>query len=483
MTFNSLTFALFMLGVFTLFWGVFNRAKWQGLRNAFLLAVSYWFYGAWDWRFLTLIVFSSAVDYAVGLGLERTEAPAARKRLLVVSLVANLGLLAAFKYFNFFIDSALTMASWFGWDGERLRLDWILPVGISFYTFQTLSYTLDVYRDRMKATHDPIAFFTFVAFFPQLVAGPIERARHLLPQFDKVPAFDSKAVRSGMLLIMWGLFKKVVLADRLALFVNHGYADTAALDGPTAFMVWFFFPWQLYLDFSAYSDIAIGAARMLGFELTTNFRRPMLSVGLTEFWKRWHITLTRWFREYLFLPIRRSREVKGWAAVSVLIVFLATGLWHGASWNFVFWGLWCGLGLLLLEPFMQRILKGPSTWIRKGVVFVMSLVYMYSGLVWFRSPDWSTAMELFAAFGRGGADWSPEAWGLTWGEWRLAWITLLGVISYELYIEAKPERLHTFHEGPGLKRWAAAWLLLIGLILMGSYGVNIQDEAFIYFQF
>lgn len=483
MTFNSFTFAAFLLGVFLLFWVVFNRDGKQRARNLFILAVSYVFYGAWDWRFLSLIALSSLVDFAVGLAMESAQAKSRKHQLLVLSLIMNLGLLAAFKYFNFFIESAVALAGTFGWSGEGLRLDWILPVGISFYTFQTLSYTLDIYRGRIHATRDPIAFFAFVAFFPQLVAGPIERARHLLPQFDAVPAFDSKQVRSGLLLVLWGLFKKVVIADRLALFVNQGYAQAEDLNTWTAVLVWAFFPWQLYLDFSAYSEIAIGSARMLGFRLTNNFNRPMWPLGLGEFWKRWHITLTRWFREYLYMPIRRKSNRRWWPQFTLLAVFVATGLWHGASWNFVVWGLYCGLGLVLLEPLMVRHVLQAGWPGSKFAMRVYTVVFMNTGLIWFRAPNWDTAMEVFRAFGRGGSAWSPTDWGLTVNEWHLALGLFVFAQAVDMLLDWKPAIQGAFFEGHGLKRWAVSWLLLVGLILLGAYGVNIQDEAFIYFQF
>lgn len=484
MEFNSLTFAVFLLVVFAVHWFMLNRRGWTMARNLFLLAVSYVFYGAWDWRFLSLIAFSSAVDFWVGLRMDGLVTKSERKPWLVVSLVVNLGLLAAFKYFDFFLDSAQDLAALFGWDGERLRLNWILPVGISFYTFQTLSYSLDLYHGRMKATRDPVAFFAFVAFFPQLVAGPIERARNLLPHFERISAFDSKAVRSGLFLLLWGLFKKVVLADRLALFVNQGYAQPDQVDAHTFLILLVFFPWQLYLDFSAYSDIAIGAARMLGFPLTTNFRQPMFPLGFADFWRRWHITLTRWFRDYLYAPIRKKRAGKWWKGVSVMVVFFATGLWHGATWNFVVWGLVCGLSLVFLEPLLGKLLvrfKG-QMWVNT-VVICVTVLCMDSSLIWFRSPDISTAIELFGAMGKGWGAWSPLDWGLTQGEYRLAWMGLFLSIAVDIALLRKPDLPERFMSGNGMKRWALSWLLVMGIILAGSYGININDEEFIYFQF
>lgn len=484
MEFNSLTFAGFLLFVFVVHWFILNRRGWIMPRNLFLLAVSYVFYGAWDWRFLSLIAFSSAVDFWVGLRMDGLATQTERKPWLIVSIVVNLGLLAAFKYFDFFLDSAQDLAELIGWNGERMRLNWILPVGISFYTFQTLSYSLDLYHGRMKATRDPVAFFAFVAFFPQLVAGPIERARHLLPHFERMSSFDSKAVRSGLFLLLWGVFKKVVLADRLALFVNQGYAQPDQVDSHTFFILLVFFPWQLYLDFSAYSDIAIGAARMLGFPLTTNFRQPMFAVGFADFWRRWHITLTRWFRDYLYAPLRKKRKGKVWNGFSVMVVFFATGLWHGATWNFVIWGIMCGLAMVFLEPLFAKFsskFKG-QTWV-SALIILGTTVFMYSSLVWFRSPDFSTAMKVFAAVGKGWGDWSPADWGLTIGEYWLAWMGLFLSIFVHVALIRRPDLPERFMAGNGLKRWALSWLLVMGIILAGSYGININDEQFIYFQF
>ena len=484
MEFNSLTFAVFLLVVFAVHWFMLNRRGWTMARNLFLLAVSYVFYGAWDWRFLSLIAFSSAVDFWVGLRMDGLVTKSERKPWLVVSLVVNLGLLAAFKYFDFFLDSAQDLAALFGWDGERLRLNWILPVGISFYTFQTLSYSLDLYHGRMKATRDPVAFFAFVAFFPQLVAGPIERARNLLPHFERTSLFDSKAVRSGLFLLLWGLFKKVVLADRLALFVNQGYAHSSELDSYTFILLCVFFPWQLYLDFSAYSDIAIGSARMLGFPLTTNFRQPMFSVGFSDFWNRWHITLTRWFRDYLYNAIRKVRPAKWWKAMSVMVVFTATGFWHGATWNFIFWGVLCGLALLVIEPWISNLSRHkPNKWGPRLLGFAITTVYMYGSLIWFRAPDVDTALEVYGSIGKGWGNWAPSDWNLTRGEYVLAWLGIGLAAAVDLVLIRIPALPERFMSGNGMKRWALSWLLVMGIILAGSYGININDEEFIYFQF
>jgi D-alanyl-lipoteichoic acid acyltransferase DltB (MBOAT superfamily) len=248
-------------------------------------------------------------------------------------------------------------------------------------------------------------------------------------------------------------------------------------------MIWAFFAWQIYLDFSAYSDIAIGSARMIGFRLTKNFNRPMVSVGQHEFWKRWHITLTRWFREYLYTPIRRKSNRRWWPVFSIYMVFLATGIWHGASWNFIFWGVWCGFGVVLLEPLIIKYVFNMKTTSGKFLLWVFTTLFMYTGLVWFRAPDWHTAMEVLASLFRGFDSWDAADWGLTTGELRLAWMSFVFIFLVEAAIDLKPQLETAFYEGPGLKRWAVAWLLFIGLILMGSYGVNIQDEAFIYFQF
>ena len=353
MLFNSLNFALFLPTVFLLYWFVFNRN--QKVQNLFLVGASYLFYGWWDWRFLSLIFFSSLVDYTVGMQLLKTDNDKSRKALLIVSMVVNLGLLGVFKYFNFFVDNFVSFFNSFGIEMQVSRLRVILPVGISFYTFQTMSYTIDVYRKKLQPTNDIIAFFAFVSFFPQLVAGPIERATNLLHQFQKERIFDYNKSVDGLRQILWGFFKKVVIADNCAYYANQIFANYSEHSGGTLILGALFFTFQIYGDFSGYSDIAIGTARLFGFDLMRNFAFPYFSRDIAEFWRRWHISLSTWFRDYLYIPLGGSKQHK---IRNTFIIFLVSGFWHGANWTFIFWGLLNAiyfLPLLLLHKNRQNL--------------------------------------------------------------------------------------------------------------------------------
>lgn len=369
-------------------------------RNAVALAGSYVFYAAWDWRFLGLIVFSTLLDFIAGLKIAEAGTPRLRRAWLAASVAGNLGVLAFFKYWNFFQESAAALFAALGLPIRPWTLDIILPVGISFYTFQTMSYSLDVHAGRMQPTRNLLAFAAYVAFFPQLVAGPIERAHRLLPQFLGPRVIDEHAFRRGLDLIAWGLFKKVVVADQLAPFVDLVYA----LDHPPpglAALATVAFGFQIYADFSGYSDIARGLARLLGFELAINFNRPYFADSLRDFWHRWHISLSTWLRDYLYIPLGGNRRGV-WCTFRNLAVTMALGgLWHGAAWHFVLWGCWHGLGLILeRKTGMGRIIRKTS-----------------------RGPDESSATEPAPAdanergsgapAGRRG-DWAGRTWTLAW---------------------------------------------------------------------
>lgn len=336
MLFNSIEFGLFLPIVFFLYWFVFkDKTKCQ---NLLLLISSYVFYGWWNWRFLSLIAFSSFVDYTIALQLNKTEKKSQRKLLLFISFATNLGLLGFFKYYNFFVDNFIDAFTLFGFHPSANTLNIILPVGISFYTFQTLSYTIDVYRKFLKPTNDALSFFAFVSFFPQLVAGPIERASNLLPQFLKKRKFSYHNATNGMRLILWGLFKKLVIADNAAILVNDIFANYQTKSVVVLFAGAVYFALQIYGDFSGYSDIARGIAKLFGFELMINFRVPYFSRDIGEFWRRWHISLSTWFRDYLYIPLGGSRGTKKMIIRNTLIIFIVSGFWHGANWTFIIWG-------------------------------------------------------------------------------------------------------------------------------------------------
>ncbi len=349
MLFNSFEFLIFLPVVFLSYWFIFDKNL-KG-QNFFLIVVSYFFYGWWDWRFLSLIFFSSIVDYLVGIGLSETDKPGKRKLLLWVSICVNIGFLGVFKYYNFFVDGLITAFAALNYQLDLNTMKVILPVGISFYTFQTMSYSIDVYRKKLKPTRDIIAFFAFVSFFPQLVAGPIERATNLLPQFYKRRHFNYSQATDGMRQILWGFFKKIVIADNCAVYVNDIFSNYTQHSGSTLLLGAVLFAFQIYCDFSGYSDIAIGTARLFGFDLMRNFAFPYFSRDIAEFWRRWHISLSTWFRDYLYIPLGGSRGTNFKKVRNVFIIFVVSGFWHGANWTFLFWGF---LNALYFLPLLLR---------------------------------------------------------------------------------------------------------------------------------
>jgi len=337
MLFNSIDFAVFLPIVFLLYWFIFKSSL--KLQNAFLLVVSYIFYGWWDWRFLSLIAFSTLVDFFLATAMNKTTDKAKRKLFLWLSISVNLGFLGFFKYYNFFLENFISSFKILGVELSASSLNIILPVGISFYTFQTLSYTIDVYRKNLEPTKDFIAFGAFVSFFPQLVAGPIERASNLLPQFYKPRRFSYDSAVDGLRQILWGLFKKVVIADNCAEYANMIFSNHLSYSGGELFLGALFFTFQIYGDFSGYSDIAIGTSRLFGFDLKRNFAFPYLSRDMAEFWRRWHISLSTWFRDYVYIPLGGSRGGKYMQVRNTFVIFLVSGFWHGANWTFIIWGL------------------------------------------------------------------------------------------------------------------------------------------------
>lgn len=350
MLFNSIDFALFLPIVFLLYWYVFQKNL--KAQNFLIVLSSYLFYGWWDWRFLSLILFSTCLDFFIGRRLSIEKNKLKRKSLLFISIFVNLGFLGFFKYYNFFIENFNSAFTMLGMEFSMRSLSIILPVGISFYTFQTLSYTIDVYKRKLEPTKDFIAFTAFVSFFPQLVAGPIERATNLLPQFFKKRNFKYELAVDGLRQILWGLVKKVVIADNCAEFANQIFNNSSEHSGSTLLLGALFFTFQIYGDFSGYSDIAIGVARLFGFNLMRNFAFPYFSRDAAEFWRRWHISLSTWFRDYLYIPLGGSRGSKLMQVRNTFIIFLVSGFWHGANWTFIVWGFLNAvyfLPLLLLD--------------------------------------------------------------------------------------------------------------------------------------
>ena len=386
MLFNSIQFFYFFVVTYIFYWTLFKKKILY--QNFFLLISSYFFYGWWDYRFLFLIFVSTVVDFFSAKIIYLSKFKKLKILTLIFSLIVNLGILCFFKYYNFFIDSWVYLFSTIGYEIKSIStLSIILPVGISFYTFQTLSYTIDVYFNRISPTKNFINFATYVSLFPQLVAGPIERARNLLPQIEKTRIFSKKKFYQGLNLIIWGLFKKIVIADSLGPLTDEIFKSPSYFDGGTLFLGLLYFTFQIYCDFSGYSDIAIGTAKCYGFNFKTNFNFPYFAKNINDFWRRWHISLSSWFRDYVFIPLGGSKVQELIFIRNILIVFLISGLWHGANWTFVFWGLTHSI-----IYFSTRYIKFyPNKLIfLKGVLTFLAVTFAW---VFFRSPSISFAFE------------------------------------------------------------------------------------------
>ncbi len=344
MLFNSSDFAIFLPIVFALYWLAARNLRYQ---NLLLLVSSYFFYSCWDWRFLFLLVFSTGLDYFTGLKMHDAQRPGMKKFWFWLSIGINLGFLGIFKYYNFFAESFAASVAHLGWTVHPATLNVILPVGISFYTFHGLSYVIDIYHERIKPERDFVDYAVFVSFFPLLVAGPIERATHLLPQIQSKRVFNYEAAIDGLRQILWGLFKKIVIADQCARYANIIFENPAEQSGSNLVLGALFFTFQIYCDFSGYSDIALGTARLFGIELLRNFAFPYFSRDIAEFWRRWHISLSTWFRDYLYIPLGGSKGGNWMRIRNTFIIFIVSGFWHGANWTFIIWGL---LNALFIMP-------------------------------------------------------------------------------------------------------------------------------------
>jgi len=387
MLFNSLEFVVFFITVFVLYWGLSNNYKQQ---NVLLLLSSYVFYGWWDWRFLSLILISSVIDFIIGGKIYATDSKQKKKRWLVLSLISNLGILSFFKYYNFFVDSFTDFVGLFGWQPNDLTLNIILPVGISFYTFQTLSYTIDIYRGQFKPTKDIVSFGTYIALFPQLVAGPIERASNLLPQVERNRTFNKEWFNAGLIQIAIGFFRKIVIADTLGAYVDVIYGNIEVHSASSIILATLFYAFQIYFDFSGYSDIAIGTAKLLGFKFHQNFNLPYFSTSMTEFWRKWHMSLSYWLRDYLYISLGGNRKGIKITYRNLLITMLLGGLWHGSSWNFVIWGGIHGV-VLSIEKYFNSI--GFLARIRRIdlIGFTVTFILVLLSWIFFRAQTLSDA--------------------------------------------------------------------------------------------
>jgi alginate O-acetyltransferase complex protein AlgI len=478
MLFNSIDFALFLPIVFLLYWYATNKQL--KLQNALVVISSYLFYGWWDWRFLSLIIFSTLVDYTIGLYLGKETNKTNRKVLLWISIIVNLGFLGFFKYYNFFLDNFITAFSFFGTALSARSLSIVLPVGISFYTFQTLSYSIDVYRKKLEPTKDLIAFAAFVSFFPQLVAGPIERATNLLPQFYKKRTFDYTKAVDGLRQILWGLFKKIVIADNCAVFANIIFDNHQDYSGSTLVLGAIFFAFQIYGDFSGYSDIAIGTSRLFGFNLKQNFAFPYFSRDIAEFWRRWHISLSTWFRDYLYIPLGGSRGSKSKVIRNVFIIFIVSGFWHGANWTFIIWGALNAvyfLPLLLTNKNRHHIevVAYDKKWPSFKSLLNMMITFGLTLLAWifFRAETISHAFQYIKGICNASLFTIPE----------LRPTNVLTLLILFLGIEWAGRRHKYALENLGLTWKRPMRLALYYSLILIIFWFSRNEQTFIYFQF
>ncbi|MDB2462803.1 MBOAT family protein [Algibacter sp.] len=477
MFFNSIAFLIFLPTVFFLYWFVFKKNL--KVQNILLLVASYFFYGWWDYRFLLLIALSTIIDFVIGLKLQNETENKKRKFLLGISLVFNLGMLGFFKYYNFFVDSWIN-----SWELLRIKMhastmQIILPVGISFYTFQTLSYTIDVYRKKLKPTNNFVNFATFVAFFPQLVAGPIERATNLLPQFSIKRVFNFEKAKSGIHLIIWGLFKKVVIADSCAIYVNTIFDNYQELNSLTLIVGALYFAFQIYGDFSGYSDIAIGTARLFGFNLMQNFNYPYFSRDVAEFWRRWHISLSTWFRDYLYIPLGGSRTSKVKQLRNVFVIFLVSGFWHGANWTFVFWGVLHALffvPLLLRDRNRNNINQVSENALLPSLKELINMLFTFTLItlawVFFRAD---TITQAFKYIKRLCSNLNFKIEYLSIERYNVEMLGLLGVFVLLEWFNKNTE-----HPFLGKLKWLKLICIIIMVLIFGVYS---NHQEFIYFQF
>ncbi|HEX2196806.1 MAG TPA: MBOAT family protein [Actinomycetota bacterium] len=470
MLFNSLEFALFLPVVLGTYWLLTHRGQ-----NALLLVASYVFYGAWDVRFLSLIVVSTLIDFLAGIHLGRTSDERRRRALLLVSVVANLGILAFFKYFGFFVESAVQFMSWIGLDAHPPLFEVLLPVGISFYTFQTMSYTFDVYRRRIEPTRDLVTFATYVSYFPQLVAGPIERAQHLLPQIEKPRERpDAERVRSGLALMLVGLFKKVAIADAVAPFVDQAFSAGTDAGQGTLLLGALGFSLQIYGDFSGYTDIARGVSRLFGIELMLNFREPYLSRSITEFWRTWHISLSAWLHDYLYVPLGGNKRGRLNTYRNLILTMLLGGLWHGANWTFVVWGGLHGLLLAIHRAFGGYVPRGdpePYRW-RHAPAAVVTFATVTVLWVFFRADSLTAAFDYLSGMATG-------AWGVVDLD---AAVVILASALFVLVLDVS-QRITgadaVILRWPAVARGASVAFLLLTIVVWSGGSA----KPFIYFQF
>ncbi|MCB0480483.1 MAG: MBOAT family protein [Flavobacteriales bacterium] len=474
MLFNSIEYLLFLPVVFILYWSLNSRLT---LQNFLLLFASYFFYGWWDWRFLSLIIFSSTIDYVIGLIIHDSICLKKKKAWLIASISTNLLLLSIFKYFNFFIESFESMFSAIGWQPNHVTLNIILPIGISFYTFQTMSYSIDIYRNKIEPSRSILTFFTYVAFFPQLVAGPIERASNLIPQLSQKRRIHIDDFKAGIFQIIIGLFRKIVIADSLGVYVDVIYQNPGAYNSSTVFLATLFYAFQIYFDFAGYSDIAIGTARLLGFKFERNFNLPYFSTSLTEFWRKWHISLSTWLRDYLYISLGGNRINKIFTYRNLMLTMLLGGLWHGSSWNFVIWGGIHGL-VLSLEKGLTKYFVFFQKYIALGKVlgWIYTFTIVLIAWIFFRANNFTLAIEAFLKLLE--FDFSAPYINDIQVQTNAIVVLLIGIL-FDIYLFKKGMNLESLGSYFSLVKFVFLTSIVITLMaLFHSTSLN-----FIYFQF
>jgi alginate O-acetyltransferase complex protein AlgI len=483
MLFNSLSFGLFFPIVFILYWFVVNKNL--KIQNWFLLIASYFFYSCWNWHFLFLLIFSTFLDYFTAHKIFESNTPKLKKIWLWVSIGINLGFLGVFKYYNFFISSFTDFTNGLGWHLQPILIAVILPVGISFYTFHGISYVIDVYYDRIKPTHNWVDYSLFVSFFPLLVAGPIERATHLLPQVQSKRIFDYTKVVSGLRQILWGLFKKMVIADNCAEAANTIFNSPSDYHGLTLILGALMFTVQIYGDFSGYSDIALGAARMLGFELLQNFSFPYFSRNMAEFWRRWHISLSSWFRDYVYIPLGGSKGTIFQTILNTFIIFLVSGFWHGANWTFIFWG---GLNALLILP--NTIIKTknkPTEIVAKGKLLpspkeALQLIFTFGLItftwIFFRANTISDAFIYLKNIGLGIGNYANFTFSNVPVDLKIYPLVVLFFVIEWIGRENRFALENLGNKWHFLLRWFFYLILVYAIFYLAG-----EEQQFVYFQF
>ncbi len=512
MLFNSFEFLIFLPIVFLLYWFVFDYAMrgckrqlfWQ---NLLIVVASYIFYGWWDWRFLILIAITTILSFLSGIGIEKAPTQRGKKAVMIANILVNLGILGVYKYYDFF---ATQFAELFGIQSDFLLLHLILPVGISFYTFQALSYSIDVYRKQIEPTHDIVAFTAFLSFFPQLVAGPIERATNLLPQFQKKRTFDYAHAVDGMRQILWGLFKKIVVADNCAVYVDQVFGDIGAHSGSTLLLAAVLFTFQIYGDFSGYSDIAIGTAKLFGIKLMRNFNVPYFSRDIAEFWRRWHISLTTWFRDYVYIPLGGSRPevparlkargerlearyTKVIAIRNTFIIFLLSGLWHGANWTFVLWGAYHALlfvPLLVMNKNRRYRDTVATVTLPDGSVkakwlpslkevgqMLMTFALAVVGWIIFRAENIGQIGEIISTIISVSILSVPML--ISYYYYISLFMAIIVMLLFEWFTR---DRLHGLEITNIPKRWIR-WSIYLLILLVLFFAIKTETPQFIYFQF